>query len=95
MADLIAFPVEARVGKVRATARSIHESRSAKEATFRWRRAVEAMESSLIRAGLVDADLHRSMDKFMCAVDLELIGMRSEWRLTGTYDPQDTGGGAA
>jgi hypothetical protein len=94
-AELIAFPVSARIGKVRNAARSIAASRSAKEAEHRLRLALKATQRSLDVAGVPDSDTHGLCLEFMAAVDEHLMKLGSPWRLQVPANLAQPDGGQA
>jgi hypothetical protein len=92
--QIISFPADRRIGKIRAAASGIDRSRSAKEATDRWRRSVTALEVSLQKAGIPPLEIAQETDRFLVAVDRELFNIFSDWRLIAPSEAPDLGGAA-
>lgn len=71
-AELIVFPFTKRVGRIRETARKLHDKPSEAAAAYYRRQVTASIEGQLDRIGLNLVEQARHLDTFWAAVDREL-----------------------
>lgn len=79
--EIIAFPSDRQLEKVRLAARSIVMARTSYSASKNWARTVSRMRSAMKGKYLSDQAIDVEIRKFAAAVDAELDMIDAPWRI--------------
>lgn len=84
---LIAFPLTARIGKVRRCA-EVLETKQGNDATGYWRHQVRLMVDQLEKAGTSPDEINRQIAEFQQAVQNELVRRSYEGQSADNNNPK-------
>ena len=82
-ADVVAFPMARRIGKIRDVAGKMLAKTTERHAAYYRGQVTAALKDQLARLGLPDPDWDRELSAFWKRVQAEMIRMTFEGRLPG------------